>query len=141
MEFTALPTFRIAGISQSCLPNQAADVAQTLRTTWLAQPPVLSTFSQTLYCVYHYQDKHVVKITVGKLVSNDTMLPEPLTDVWIAPQQYAVFSLLSDSQATWKHINTQTLARRFYIDFETYPQHHEAKIYVGLEGEVQMMEM
>ena len=90
---------------------------------------------------YEYTDENKVKITFGKLVANDATLPENLSDAWIAPQNYAVFTMTSNALETWRHIQQQPeLNRRFHADFETYPHYGAAKIYVGLVGDVQIIE-
>lgn len=140
MEFTTLPTFRVIGISQTTTRQLETLTSQKLRQQWLASPPKIGGFSQTLYILYQYIDKDMVKITVGKLVSNDAMLPENLSDVWIAPQNYAVFTINHTTSETWQMIqNKHQLNRRFYIDFETYPVNSAAKIYIGLMSEVEIM--
>lgn len=141
MEFATLPIFRVMGISQTVVRTDAITTAQQLQQQWLASPPHMAGFSQTLYCVYQYPDENKVKITLGKLVANDATLPENLSDAWIAPQNYAVFTIASNALETWLHIPQQSeLNRRFHADFETYPHYGAAKIYVGLVGDVRIIE-
>ena len=54
MEFATLPIFRVMGISQTVVRTDAITTAQQLQQQWLASPPHMAGFSQTLYCVYQY---------------------------------------------------------------------------------------
>lgn len=116
-------------------------IAQSLREQFTTQTPPIQGFSSTLYCVYQYPNAETVKITVGRLVANDTPLHENWTDAWIAPQNYAVFEITHHSADTWAQIQQNTeLNRRFHADFEIYPTYGSPKIYIGLQGDVEINE-
>lgn len=142
MEISTLPIFRVAGLSTIVPREQAQSCAQELRAQWLANPPDLSAFSPTLYGVYQYMDANDVKITFGKLVSTDATLPDHMADVWIAPQNYAVFAADDgDVVSVWAQIAAhQDLNRSFVVDLETYPRVGVPRVYVGLVGAVEISE-
>ncbi len=142
MEISTLPIFRVAGLSAIVSRAQAQSCAQELRAQWLANPPNLSAFSPTLYGVYQYIDADKVNITFGKLVSTDAALPDNMFDVWIAPQNYAVFTADDgDMVSIWAQIAAhQDLNRSFVVDLETYPKIGAPRVYVGLVGTVEISE-
>ncbi|XXQ69078.1 GyrI-like domain-containing protein [Neisseriaceae bacterium B1] len=150
-EITTLPYFRVAGFAVRSNPaQQAQDLAQLWQSFHLSGSlkDELHAFSTTTYCVYHdYADDDSFTILLGKLVPTDIKLPEHLSNAWIAPQNYAVFSLPEKNfQAVlpvWQTIQQMSetdLARRKHVDFETYPAFGEAKLYIGLTGKIEMEE-
>lgn len=147
-ELTTLPYFRVAGLAQVSSQATRTDDAAQLWQTFLSGSlkDVLPAFSNTLYCVYHdYQDDGRFTMLLGKLVATDAELPEGASDVWVAPQQYAAFEL-SEKQfqaalPIWQYIEEQKDIQRYYrADFESYPNFGVAKLYIGVQGEVQMEE-
>lgn len=134
METTTLPIFRVAGWGETVSRSQAQNTAEILKQRFQAAEPELAAFSKTIYVVYQYLDDENVKVVAGKLVSTDFVLPENVDDVWVAPQNYALFS-------SWQDVAQQPdLPRNFRADFETYPTFGAAKIYIGLSGDVEMHE-
>lgn len=143
MQTTTLPIFRIAGISATVARTHAQQTAMQLREQFQANPPSLPAFSHTLYCAYQYPDADHVKITFGKLIANDVVLNDGITDAWVAPQNYAVFTPDQPEQYldTWAEIMANPdLNRRFHTDFETHSAQGASKIYIGLMGEVEIEE-
>lgn len=142
-ENTTLPFFRVGGISvRTHSTKRATDVAQLWQQQRSGSLNDLMAFSSSLYCVYHdYAEDGSVTALLGKLISTDTVLPDDMSDVWIAPQHYAVFTQPDkDIQAAllfWQKLEQQhAFARRKHADFECYPTFGATKIYVGLPGEV-----
>lgn len=134
METTTLPIFRVAGWGKTAPRSQAQNTAEMLKQRFQAAEPELAAFSKTLYVVYQYLDDENVKVVAGKLVATDFALPENVDDVWVAPQNYALFS-------SWQEMEIQPdLSRNFRVDFETYPTWGAPKIYVGVVGDVEMHE-
>lgn len=140
MQQHTLPIFRVAGLKMNVSRDDAQATAQKLRQQFIAQPIDIKAFSTTIYAVYQYQDNGSVNVVVGKLVSTDYALPENVSDVWVAPQNYVVFDAVSVGEM-WQRIEQQDdLSRRWLVDFETYPTYGSPKIYVGVTGEIDIAE-
>lgn len=148
-DITTLPYFRVAGLSVRTNPDQQAQHLQQLWQDYHLSGSLkneLPAFSTTTYCVYHdYAEDGSFSIVLGKLVSTDAPLPEHLSDAWVAPQNYAVFSLpekhFQAALPVWQSVRQMSeLPRRQHVDFETYPTFGEAKLYIGLQGTVEMQE-
>lgn len=134
METTTLPIFRVAGCGETVSRSQAQNTAERLKQRFQAAEPELAAFSKTIYVVYQYLDDESVKVVAGKLVATDFVLPENVDDIWVAPQNYALFS-------SWQEVNVEAdLPRNFRVDFETYPTWGTPKVYVGVIGNVEMHE-
>lgn len=134
MNTTTLPIFRVAGVSETVPRSDCQNFAATLKQRFQAADLHLAAFSTTIYVIYQYLDDENVKMLAGKLVSTDFALPEHADDVWVAPQNYAVYE-------NWQEPNeNKQLERSFRVDFETYPAFGSPKIYVGLLGDVQIEE-
>lgn len=146
-QYTTLPIFRVVGYSQIVARSQAQLATQTLHQQWQEQTPDLPTFSRTLYAVYQYPDEQHTTITFGQLVGKDVNLVNGLHEVWIAPQYYAVYEPHSHDnwQDIWSQTHIQTdiegsLKRRFLADLAIYPVNQVAKLYLGLDKEVEISE-
>lgn len=146
-ETTALPYFRVGGIAiRSQTAQRADDVAQLWAQQRSGRLNDLTAFSTSLYCVYHdYADDGSCTILLGKLIATDATLPDNMSDAWVAPQNYAVFTLpekdVQSALTVWQDMaQRKDLARRHHVDFESYPAFGAAKLYVGLQGDVEMAE-
>lgn len=139
-----LPIIRIAGNSRTVPREHAHQTAQTLHQQWLREPPAVSAFSPTLYAVYQYPDPQNCRITFGKLLTSDAPLPDGLHEVWVAPQNYAVFPIPNpdDLNRVWAQVQQQSgsLKRRFLADLLIYPASGSGSLYVGVEGDVVITE-
>lgn len=147
-ETRTLSHFRIAGLKLASQINTQAEDCAKLWQIWQnsSHKQYIPSFSHTLYCVFQYQPNHQdLTIILGKLVTGDAILPDGISDIWIPPQVYAVYTLPENhfqaAPALWKDIQSNTtLKRRQLIDFESYPKSAQAKIYVGLEQKVEITE-
>ncbi len=146
MMVTTLPLFRVMGISS--VVDYAHEIKQReqLWQRYLISDLKLPAFSQTIYCVLHNYHETGYTLTIGKLASNDAILPKQAHEIWVLPQQYAVFDLpdntINSVYYSWQIIRQNTdILHKQKIDFESYPIQGTARLYVGIEGNVEIVEM
>ncbi|ULJ69812.1 GyrI-like domain-containing protein [Wielerella bovis] len=144
---TTLPVFRVAGLHAIIRVAHQADDLAALWQNWLqgSLKDTLPAFSKTVYCVrYDYQVDGSFSVIIGYLVANDTELEATVNDVWLPSQQYQVYTLsekqYSAALSVWTQIAQGDLSRRFQADFESYPAFGDARVYVGIEGQVNISE-
>ena len=140
---TTLPVFRIAGLHA---PIRATHQEEDLNALWQqwhesSLKNDLPAFSTTVYCMRHeYQDNGDFSATIGQLIANDAELPDTAHDAWLPPQQYRVYTLPEKSHhaasAVWQQAQADDLPRQFRADFESYPVFGEARVYIGVVGDV-----
>ncbi|MDK4536796.1 effector binding domain-containing protein [Kingella kingae] len=148
MNTTTLPVFRVAGLAANIRAEHAAADLSALWQSWQQSSlqSNIHAFSRTIYCVYHqYQSNGDKQAVLGYLVPNDLDLPDATADVWVLPQQYAVYELPDKQpESAWTMLtqlpdDVQT-QRANKMDLESYPSFGLPKIYVGLVGQVEMTE-
>lgn len=145
INISTLATFRVVGIQQTVARENMALGTEKLLQQWQMSPPTWQGFSQTWYVVFRYIDDISVEITLGKLMSTDAILPDKMCDVWLAPQQYAVLPLADLTELNQNHIQqiieqTGSLKRSEKADILIYKTNSPLQLYVGLQGEVEIME-
>lgn len=147
-EYTSLPYFRLAGLGARCTTATRSEIAAKLWHDWHlgSLKENIAAFSQTVYVAYHaFADDGSMALLLGKLVATDALIPDGAAELWVPPQNYAVFGLpentLAAAKQMWQQIDGRDdLPKQNQVDFESYPQFGAAKVYVGLAGKVEMME-
>ena len=144
MEETTLPFFRLIGLHCRTSPKTAPADTAALWPHWhdSGADGRIKAFSRTVYCAYHdYEDSigGAHGVTLGKLVTVSTEVPEGLDELWVPPQRYALYRSEQTGQqaaaAIWQqiHASSDSLQRAGKVDFEAYPNSGGTLVYVGIE--------
>ena len=145
LETTALPPFRVMGLTAPVRFRHEAEDVATAWQRWLSGSlkDALPAFSPSVYALrYLYHDWGYI-LLIGHLASNDAPLPAGASEWFVPPQVYQVATLPEASREAVAQAWQQLAAlpdRRFDSDFESYLQHGAGKVYVGVAGDVAIAE-
>ena len=144
-ETTELPAFRVMGMA---IPISFSREAQDMALAWErwhsgSLKDVLPAFSRSVYVLRHLYHASGYILLIGHLVSTDAPLPDGACAWVVPPQVYQVATLPDASHHAAAQAWQQAAAlpeRRLDTDFASYPQHGVSRVYVGVAGDVAMVE-